>query len=218
MVDGLSGKAADAYQALADVLSRQPQASSHERLWVLIRLAELAQRLERTDVAEMHYKQAVALNLTDSFLLAAYADFLLDRKRPAEVVPLLKEKIHSDTLLLRLVFAERAMNLPSAKEREATLAARFAAAQLRGDTVHQQEEARFALYVERDAKKALALAQENWKVQREPHDARIFLEAALAVADAAAAQPVLQWLDDSHIEDRYLIGLGQKLRKKGAQK
>jgi hypothetical protein len=40
----------------------------------------------------------------------------------------------------------------------------------------------------------------------------------LAAGDAAATQPVLQWLDDSHIEDRYLIGLGQQLRAKGAPK
>jgi hypothetical protein len=109
------------------------------------------------------------------------------------------------------VFAEHALNMPEAKESEASLAARYAAAQLRGDTVHQQEEARFALVIQRNPQKALKLAQENWKVQLEPRDARIFLEAALAVNDANAAQPVLQWLNDSHIEDRYLTGLAQQL-------
>ena len=61
-------------------------------------------------------------------------------------------------------------------------------------------------------KRALALAQENWKVQLEPRDARIFLEAALALKDAAAAQPVLRWLDESHIEDRVLSTLAQQIR------
>ncbi len=86
---------------------------------------------------------------------------------------------------------------------------------MRGDTVHQQEEARFAMQVKQDPKKALKLAQENWKVQLEPRDARIFLEAALAGKDAAAARPVLQWLEDSRIEDRYLISLGQQLKGMG---
>ena len=80
--------------------------------------------------------------------------------------------------------------------------------------MHQQEEARFALQVQHDPKKALRLAQENWKVQLEPRDARIFLEAALALNDTDAAQPVLQWLDSSHIEDRNLMALGQKLKAK----
>lgn len=212
MVDGLTGKAAAAYRTLAHALANDPQAPPDEKLWVSIRLAEMAQRLGRTAIAETHFKQGLALGITDTFLLAAYADFLLDQQRPAEVVALLRDKTRSDTLLLRLVFAERALNLPDAKEREAALAARYAAAQLRGDTVHQQEEAQFALRVQHDPKKALMLAQENWKVQLEPRDARIFLEAALALKDLAAAQPVLQWLDDSHIEDHRLTGLATQLK------
>lgn len=215
MIDGLTGKADAAYQSLGETLKRHPQAGVPEKLWVHIRLAELAERLQRFDAAEMHYKQALAFNITDGFLLAAYADLLLDLKRPADVVKLLNDKVRSDVLLLRLAFAERALNMPIAREHEALLAARFEAAQRRGETVHQQEEARFALYAENDARKALALAQDNWKVQREPRDARIFLEAGIAAKDAKAAQPVLEWLAESKIEDRYLNGLGRQLRGGG---
>jgi Tfp pilus assembly protein PilF len=175
-------------------------------------LAEIAQRLGRFEAAESHFKQALSLNITDTFLLAAYADFLLLQNRPAEVDVMLKDKIRSDTLLLRLVLAERILKSPNAKESEATLAARYAAAQLRGDTVHQQEEAQFELKVRQDPGKALALARENWKVQLEPRDARIYLEAALALKDPAAAEPVLRWLEESHIEDRVLASLAQQLK------
>jgi predicted Zn-dependent protease len=181
-------------------------------LWVLTRLAEIAQRLGRNEVAEGHFKQALALGITDTFLLAAYADFLLDRGRPAEVVELLKNKTRSDVLLLRLVLATGIVKSPDAKELQDSLAARYAAAKLRGDTVHQQEEARFTLAVQHDPQEALRLAQENWKVQLEPRDARIFLESAIAMKNPGAAQAVLKWLDDSHIEDSYLIGLGQQLK------
>src|SRR2546422_7884202 len=40
--------------------------------------------------------------------------------------------------------------------------------------------ARFNLYLLGNKEKALALARENWKLQREPRDARILLEAARA--------------------------------------
>jgi tetratricopeptide (TPR) repeat protein len=212
MVDGLTGNAASAYSALSAALTTATAAPPAERLWVLIRLAELAQRLDQPAQAEAHFRQALALNIADTFLLAAYADFLLDQGRSVEVVTMLKDKLPSDTLLLRLVLAERRLKLPTAKARESTLAARFAAAQMRGDTVHQQEEARFTLEVHQDAKTALTLASENWKVQREPRDARIFLEAALAAKDASAARPVLDWLGTSRIEDRYLTGLAAKLK------
>jgi tetratricopeptide (TPR) repeat protein len=216
MIDGLTGKAAVAYSVLGETLRRYPDAPAGDKLWVLIRLAEISQRQGRPEIAEAHFRQALSLGIPDTFLLAAYADFLLDRKRPAEVVAMLKDKIPSDVLLLRLVLAERVLSLPSAKQREAMLVARFSAAQLRGDTVHQQEEARFALEVQNDPRKALGLAQENWKVQREPRDARILLEAALAAKDSLGAQAVFAWLNDSHIEDRYLISLARQL--KGAQK
>jgi hypothetical protein len=212
MVDGLTGKADSAYVTLNTAFNQAKSRSADEQLWVLIRLAELSQRLGKNAVTESHFKQAIALGITDSFLLAAYSDFLLEQKRPAEVVALLKDKIRSDGLLLRLLFAERSLNLPTAKDRETILAARYLAAQLRGDTVHQQEEARFSLHVQGNPKKALALAQENWKVQLEPRDARIFMEAALALQDPQSAQPVLQWLESSKIEDSTLISLGQQLK------
>lgn len=212
MVDGLTGKAVPAYAALSAAVARSVDIAPQDMLWLQIRLAELAQRQGRDDLAESHFRQAMELGIPDTFLLAAYSDLLLDKKRYAEVVTLLKDKARSDVLLLRLVFAERALGLPTAKERETALAARYAASQLRGETVHQQEEARFELEIRNNVKKALALAQENWKVQREPRDARIYLEAALVAKDAAAAQPVLQWLEESGIEDAYLGDLGRQLK------
>lgn len=212
MVDGLTGKAVPAYAALSAAVARSVDIAPQDMLWLQIRLAELAQRRGRDDLAESHFRQGMELGIPDTFLLAAYSDLLLDKKRYAEVVTLLKDRARSDVLLLRLVFAERALGLPTAKERETALAARYAASQLRGETVHQQEEARFELEIRNNVKKALALAQENWKVQREPRDARIYLEAALAAKDAAAAQPVLQWLEESGIEDAYLGDLGRQLK------
>ena len=213
MVDGLTGKLDAAHQRLADTLARHADAPAPEKLWVLIRLAEMAQRQERALQAEAYFRQVVSLGITDTFLLAAYADFLLDHKRYGEVVAMLKDKTPSDGLLLRLVLAETQMKLPTAADRAATLAARYHAAQLRGDTVHQQEEARFRLEVHDDAKNALALAQENWKVQKEPRDARILLESALAARSPAAAAPAVRWLKESRIEDKRLLDLAASLRE-----
>ena len=210
-VDGLTGKAAPAYATLNAALEHASDASRDEKMWVLLRLAELAQRQGKTTQVESHLRRAMALGVVDTFLYSAYTDFLLDQGRAAEVVTLLKDRTRSDSLLLRLVLATRALKLPQAKEHEATLAARYAAAALRGDTVHQGEEARFALAVQGDAKRSLKLALENWKVQLEPRDARVVLEAAVALKDAPAAAPVLQWLTQNHNEDRTLNMLAAQL-------
>jgi tetratricopeptide (TPR) repeat protein len=213
MVDGLTGKVAAAYATLSESYRVNSQASPAEKLWVLIRLAEMAQRQGRADAAERHFKEALALNITDTFLLAAYADFLLDQKRYAEVQAMLKDKTPSDGLLLRLALAERELKAPTAAERAAQLSARYQAAGMRGDTVHQQEESRFDLQIFNDAPRALWLARENWKVQKEPRDARVLLEAAKAARDPEAATPVLDWLASSHIEDAFLTDLARQAKE-----
>ena len=211
-LDGTTGKAAPAYRALSDALARGPASSPEVKVWVLTRLAEMSLRQGDTRRAEAHFRAALSLGVRDQFLLAAWADFLLDQGRPAEVVPLLRDWVRSDILLLRLALAERALGANGAKEHIRALRERFEAAALRGDKLHQQEEARFNLYLLGDKEKSLALAQENWRLQREPRDARVLLEAALAMKDPAAAQPALDWLERSGHEDPHLRDLAARLK------
>ena len=211
-VDGLSGKSAQAYTALSAALARRPDADPELKLWIQTRLAELALRQGKDELAERHFKAGLALGVVDGFILAAYADFLLDRGRPAEVVTLLKGWERSDILLLRLALAEKAAGLPSAPAHSAMLKDRFDASALRGDKLHRQEEARFYLYLQGDANAALRLAGENYRVQREPRDARILMEAALAAKQPRAAQPALDWLGASGYEDPRYAKLARQLK------
>jgi hypothetical protein len=82
---------------------------------------------------------------------------------------------------------------------------------MRGERLHLGEEARFALAFG-DAAEALALAAENFSLQREPRDARVLLEAALAARDRAAAQPALALLERSRLEDARLHALAARVR------
>jgi hypothetical protein len=63
-----------------------------------------------------------------------------------------------------------------------------------------------------DAPRALALAQANFAIQREPADARVLLEAALAAGQPAAAAPVLQWMKDAGVESQALQSLAGRLK------
>jgi tetratricopeptide (TPR) repeat protein len=211
-VDSVTGRAGAAVQALDGALAAAGQAGVEERLWALTRLAETLERLGRHAEAEAAFRRALALDITDGYLLAAYADFLLDRGRPGDVVDLLAGKQRSDLLLLRLALAARASGAPAGAGWAAELSARFDAARLRGDALHQKEESRYVLAVVGDAPRALALAQANFAVQREPADARVLLEAALAAGQPAAAAPALQWMADSGVESQALQGLADRLK------
>jgi Tfp pilus assembly protein PilF len=213
-VDAVTGRAGVAVLALEAALAAAPQATAEERLWALTRLAETMERLGRDAEAEAAYRSALALGITDGYLLAAYADFLLDRGRPADVIELLAGKQRSDLLLLRLTLAGKASGAPAGAGWAAELSARFDAARRRGDALHQKEEARYLLAVAGDPQRALPLAQANFAVQREPADARVLLEAALAAGQPAAAAPVLQWMADSGVESRALTSLADRIKDK----
>jgi len=211
-VDAHTGHAGAAADALQAALARQAEASPEEQLWALTRLAETEERRGRHPEAEAAFRRALALGLTDGYLLAAYADFLLDRGRPGEVLALLKDHQRSDLLLLRLALAAQAANHPSRRTWKDELGSRFEAARQHGDATHEKEESRFALALQGDPKRALELARRNYAVQREPADARVLLEAAIAARDPQAAAPVLQWMADSHIESVVLQSLAERLK------
>jgi hypothetical protein len=128
------------------------------------------------------------------------------------VLALLKDGSRSDTLLLRLALAAKATSDARAGAYARELAARFDAARRRGDATHEKEEARFALGVLGDAPRALPLAAHNFRVQKEPADARVLLEAALAARQPQAAQPVLQWMQAAGVESVALHKLAQAVK------
>jgi hypothetical protein len=82
--------------------------------------------------------------------------------------------------------------------------------------VHRGDEARFTLHLLNEPRAALELALANWEAQREPRDARIVLEAALAAGKPGAAQPVIEMLERTSLEDMRLAGLAGQI--KGARR
>jgi Tfp pilus assembly protein PilF len=207
---GMSGHSEASYERLRETLARQRAASPGVRQWVLTSLAEMAERQGKSRLAEAHFKEALATHEPDAYLKGAYADFLLDEERHTEVAALLRNELRADTLLLRLTLAEQKLGLARASEHVEALKARFTASRMRGDSLHRREEARFALHVLRAPNEALRLALENWSVHREPWDARIFLEAALAAGNPGAARPVLDWLRANRVQDVRLAALAQQ--------
>jgi uncharacterized SAM-dependent methyltransferase len=96
---------------------------------------------------------------------------------------------------------------PQSQRTVRALQARFDAARLRGDSVHQREEARFELHLKQRPTRALQLAQANWLVQREPADARLLLEASRATRQDAVAQAVRDLVASQGLQDERLKGL-----------
>jgi predicted Zn-dependent protease len=216
-----SGAAAglqSAFDTLNAAVKAEPSAAPELMLWELTRLAEMAIRLKRFDEADAYFQRALKLGVTDQFLLGAYADFLLQQKKPEAVITLLADWERSDILLLRLALAGKATNHKKAADWASSLRDRFVEAAKRGDRLHEQEAARFELDIENNPKKALTLAVNNYKLQKEPRDAEVLMRTALAAKDAAAAEPALTWLKQNKYEDAHLADLAAGLAKIGGAK
>jgi len=199
-----SGNAARSFEALSNALAKAPEAEERLRRFALTSLAEIAVALGRESVAERSFREALALRDPDSYTIAAFADFLLDRGRAAEVQELIPRDTRSDGLLLRRVLAGIELGEALAEIQARALSARYAAARERGVAADLGLQARFALEITGDPVRALELAQQNFRKQREPRDVLILLESALAAGKRAEARPGLDFLRETGLEDQRL--------------
>jgi hypothetical protein len=117
---------------------------------------------------------------------------------------LLSGKESMEPMLLRIAIAHRLLQDNLSAQADALLAEAFHLEEQRGDAVHRREQARFFLDVEPQPLAALAAAQENWRVQREPDDLLILLRAAQAAHQPQAGQPARQFQQQQGLEDARL--------------
>jgi tetratricopeptide (TPR) repeat protein len=189
---GLTGEVESAYSALTQI---SPQGwRNSEKSW-------LYSELGREADAERWFEQDLKLVPTDVYVRAAYADLLLRQSRPADALTLLQGQDSFEPLLLRMAIAQRRLRDSRQALSIARLRAAFAAEEQRGESVHRREQARFLLEVEDEPALSLAAALENWKVQREPDDVLVLVNAARAAGRPAAAEPALEFMRAEGLRD-----------------
>ncbi|HEX9473014.1 MAG TPA: hypothetical protein VF931_02415 [Steroidobacteraceae bacterium] len=218
-VASVTGRPSTARSLAQHALAGTPAGDTAARLWAFTVLAETANREGAFEQAATYFQQALQADASDRYARAAYCDFLLDRGEPGQVLAWTRDQTRDDNLLLRRALALQALTGAAAggaaraawqeqlNAAVAQLRERHAAAQQRGDRSHLREAARLSLFLLRDPGDALRLARENWAVQKEPADARILLEAAIAAHDAATRAQLTAWLRSSGLTDTRLAAL-----------
>ena len=208
----VTGNAKTALALLDRLLEQSQNEQPLVKSWVHGLMADAAQTLGQRARAEREFKTALQLTPGDNFLIADYADFLLDQGRAREALELTRPYAQSDTSFLRQVLAEAMLKLPQADTDIATMASRFRDLEQRGDSrLYAREEARFVLELQHDPARALRLAQANWAYQRAPQDVRIFLQAALAAGRPAAARDVLDFIARTQLDDPTIKALAAQV-------
>ena len=212
-VQALTGSAASALERLDQVIKIYGKVDPLVLRWAQAVGADMAAMLGQTEAADLHFSEATT-DGGDIPTLVAFADHLLDSNRPAEVLTLLAGRSEADIVYLRLAIAGKRLDDARAPHWTALLADRFAAANAGGVQLHLREEARFELEVRGDVATALKLALANWKIQKEPSDARLVLQTALAANDPAAAADVLAFIEKTGLADTRIKPLQDKIAEK----
>ena len=183
---GLRGEHAAARQELQSLLAERPDDPAWTG-WIRTTLGELEARAGRAQAA-IETLQAAQRGDADPYARTALADALIEARRWREADLLLAGAGDAEAVLLRRAIVEQALGGGAAGPLRRLLAARYAQAALRPEAaaVHARERARFALEVEGDAPRALALARANLRAQREAVDFLLMDRAAQAAGDAAA--------------------------------
>lgn len=184
---------------------------SSEELFALGILADIALQLDDVAGAEEALRRILAAQALDIYATITLADLLLDLNRPDEAANLACKSPDHDGLLLRCGRGVRLKDAARFKTILSALGERFAAETRRQSPAHLRERAYFQLYLQDDPRSALASAQENYRTQKEPVDARLLVEAAAQMKSREAAQPVLDWMDSTRYSYRSFITLGQTL-------
>jgi tetratricopeptide (TPR) repeat protein len=207
---GLTGHLQSAYAELVALpLQEMPPEA---RAWRYSELGEMAERRGDDSAAEHWFREGLQLAPEDFYMRAACADLLLRQRRAAETLQLLAGFESMEPMLLRIVVAQRLLGQGDSASGRAMLATAFDVEQQRGEAVHRREQARFLLDIEQQPEAALAAAQENWRVQREPDDLLILLRSAQAAHRPDAARPALLFMQQQQLEDVRLEPYRQELR------
>lgn len=217
-VQAVTGRADDAAVFFASALERLDSGANAEAaIWVATLAAETAAARGANAEAREYFDAAleasrVAPQIPSIYLLAADADFSMADGRAADALALLEHAPRNDSTLLRIAAAKKLMGLPIETEVD-DLQYRLQLALSGQNPAHGREAAYFLLRVRDEPHLALGHAAANFATQREPIDAQLVLEAAVATCSPAEAAPVLEWLSANHVEHAELRALRARLQR-----
>jgi tetratricopeptide (TPR) repeat protein len=199
----LQGQWLPAREGFNALLRQQNQPS--QQAWLLSLLAENEERAGNTAAALKHYALSLSLD-NDGYTALAYADALLRQNQAAQAIAALQNQPASDAVLIRRAQGYKLLKDPQFARLADELNARFTAASQRdGNNLgHAREQALHALYVQGQAQTALAFAQSNLKLQREPIDWLIAIQSAAQLGQTAEKAKLIAAAAQTGLKDERL--------------
>lgn len=200
--DGLRGRTEQGRATLTRLLAT-PRLDAPTRGWLNTTLAELEERAGAVEAAGAAWRAALAAD-PSPYAVLGHADHLIDANRHTEALALLADQPRTDAVVLRRAIAavRGGAGVRSADVRE--MRERIALTNQRPDAAsfHAREQAMFALWVDGQPRRALDLARENVRHQREPFDLLLLARSARASGDVQALREADALMREMGLVDR----------------
>jgi hypothetical protein len=114
---------------------------------------------------------------------------------------------------MQALLASRGLKEADEKRLASLMDARLKSQALRQEAFIERPKLIYQITYGQDMAAGLALSQENWQLQKEPPDAVLFAQAALALGRAREAEPVVKWAEQTGYTDPQLAPLIAQLKK-----
>ncbi len=208
-IERLFGRSeAEVYRAILHYRSGQPQAaipvlktkiaaadfqSPSSQQWLGFHLGEALRVAGQPEAAVAVWDKQLKAHPKSHALRLALCELLNEQGRFAQAKAAAGSQPMTDALLMQALLASRGLKDGQEQRLEKMLQERYAAQALRQEALIERPRLIYLISYGKDLAAGLALSVDNWKLQKEPPDAVLFAQAALALDQPRAAEPVLTW-------------------------
>ena len=207
-----TGQPQTAIAMLQNALSapRFQDASSQD--WLSFHLGEAHRVAGQPKLAVATWEKQLKASPQSHLIRLSLAEMLnkLGQHRQAKAIAITNAA--TDALLVQALLAMRGLKDPNEFRLASQIDARLESQALRQESLIERPQLIYLIAYGKDVSAGLALSIINWQLQKEPPDAVLFIQAALALNQPRAAAPVVAWAEQSGYSDPQLTPLIEKLK------
>jgi tetratricopeptide (TPR) repeat protein len=207
-----SGHAQAAIESLKTLIDAANFQDSASQDWLGFHLGEAYRVAGQTEQAVNVWEKRLKANGQSHFLQLSLAEVFNQQGKYRQARETAGKEPYSDALLMQALLASRGLQDGDEKRLAGIFEARIKSQALRKESLIERPQLLYLIEYGKDLQAGLDLSIANWELQKEPPDAVLFVQAALALKQNNAAAPVVDWAAQTGYTDPQLTPLIRQLK------
>jgi hypothetical protein len=202
-----SGQAQPAIEQLQSLMRAASFQSASSQEWLAYHLGEALRVAGQPQRAIAVWDKQLKLSAQSHLLRLPLAELLNQQGQYRQAKVIAGMPMPTDALLMQSLLASRGLKDGDEPRLASLFDARLTSQALRQESLIERPRLIYLIAYGKDPAAGLALSIDNWKLQKEPPDAVLFAQAALALNQPRAAEPVVTWAEKTAYTDPQLSPL-----------